>query len=391
MRPAEGSACHSQDHRRAERVARAALSRLSEPGDPRMTGLTTELGGLELHRLLSAGRDPHSGLLDDVALRLAETDGVAELARAERLGVRLVIPGDDEWPAQLGDLAGVDPLQDRGGTPIGLWVRGPLRLDTLGESVAVVGSRSSTTYGDAVAGEIAAVTSRAGTVVVSGGAFGIDQAAHRGAIAMDRPTVAVLACGADRAYPAAHRGLLDHIATTGAVVSEAPIGCAPLRVRFLARNRLIAALTRGTVVVEAAVRSGALNTTNWAGRLHRVVLGVPGPVTSASSGGVHHLIRTGAATLVSGGREVLEAIGVSGQYLLEEPRGPVRSRDQLSPRHLQVLDAVPVSRGASSDSVARTAGMALLEVRSRLSYLEERGLTERTEEGWRLAALALRD
>ena len=391
MRPGEGSASHEPDPRREERVARAALSRLSEPGDPRMTELTAELGGVELHRLLSVGRDPRSGLLDDVALRLAETDGVAELARAERLGVRLVIPGDAEWPTQLDDLAGVEPLQERGGTPIGLWVRGPLRLDTLGESVAVVGSRSSTTYGDAVAGEIAAVTSRAGTVVVSGGAFGIDQAAHRGAIAMDRPTVAVLACGADRAYPAAHRGLLDHIATTGAVVSEAPIGCAPLRVRFLARNRLIAALTRGTVVVEAAVRSGALNTTNWAGRLHRVVLGVPGPVTSASSGGVHHLIRTGAATLVSGGREVLEAIGVSGQYLLEEPRGPTRSRDQLSPRHLQVLDAVPVSRGASSDSVARTAGMALLEVRSRLSYLEERGLTERTEEGWRLAALALRD
>ncbi len=386
-----GEAARGPDPRREERVARAALSRLAEPGDPRMTRLTTELGGVELFRLLSTGRNPHDGLLDDVALRLAETDGAGELARAERLGVRLVIPGDDEWPPQLDDLAAVEPIQERGGTPIGLWVRGPLTLDRLEGSVAVVGSRSSTSYGDSVSGQIGAVAARAGCVVVSGGAFGIDQAAHRGAISMGAPTVAVLACGADRAYPSAHRALLDHIATTGAVVSESPIGCAPLRIRFLARNRLIAALTRGTVVVEAAVRSGALNTSNWANRLHRVVLGVPGPVTSAPSGGVHHLIRTGAATLVQGGHEVLEAIGASGQHLLEEPRGPTRSRDSLSSRHRQVLDAVPVSQGASSDSVARTAGMALLEVSTRLAYLEERGLTERTEEGWRLAALALRD
>ncbi len=327
-------------------------------------------------------------MLDNVRARLETTDAERELEHALRLGIRFVIPGDAEWPAQLEGLAAAGELHERGGVPVGLWVKGPLRLDQLMGSVAVVGSRSSTSYGDSVAGEIGAVVARSGACVVSGAAFGIDQAAHRGAIAMDGPTVAVLACGADRVYPAAHASLIDHIAATGAVVSEAAPGCAPQRVRFLARNRLIAALTRGTVVAEAAIRSGALNTANWANRLNRVVLGVPGPVTSATSAGVHQLIRTGAAGLVTGGAEVLEAVGSSGEHLLEEPRAPDTARDRLSIRHQQVLDAVPVSRGASSASVARTAGLGLMEVTRALAHLEARGLAERSDDGWRLAALA---
>ncbi len=141
-------------------------------------------------------------------------------------------------------------------------------------------------------------------------------------------------------------------------------------------------------IVEAAIRSGALNTANWANRLNRVVLGVPGPVTSATSAGVHHLIRTGAAGLVTNGAEVLEAVGSSGEHLLEDPREPAKSRDRLSIRHQQVLDAVPVSRGASSASVARTAGLGVVEVRRALAYLEQRGLVEQSDDGWRLAALA---
>ena len=371
----------------AERLARAALSRLSEPGDPRFTELTTELGAVELHERLLAQRDVND-LLADVALRLASAEPQRELDRAARLGIRFVIPGDAEWPDQVGDLAGAGELHERGGAPIGLWVKGPLRLDQLAGSVAVVGSRSSTTYGDSAAGEIGAMVARSGAAVISGAAFGIDQAAHRGAIAMDRPTVAVLACGADKVYPEAHTALIRHIAATGAVVSEAALGCAPQRVRFLARNRLIAALARGTVIVEAANRSGALNTANWANRLHRVVLGVPGPVTSATSAGVHHLIRTGGAGLVTNGAEVLEAIGAAGDHLLEDPRGPATARDRLSTRQQQVLDAVPVSRGAGSDSVARTAGLGLVEVRRALTHLEQRGLVERSDDGWRLAALA---
>ena len=154
-----------------------------------------------------------------------------------RLGIRFVIPSDPEWPHQVEHLAIAGQLHDRGGPPIGLWVKGPLRLDQLSRSVAVVGSRSATTYGEQVAREMGAVLVRHEAPVVSGAAFGIDQAAHRGAIAMDGPTVAVLACGADRAYPTAHQSLIDHIARHGAVVSEAPPGCAPTRIRFLACNR----------------------------------------------------------------------------------------------------------------------------------------------------------
>jgi DNA processing protein len=200
--------------------------------------------------------------------------------------------------------------------------------------------------------------------------------------------VAVLACGVDRAYPVAHRGLLDHLAAQGAVVSELAPGCAPTRLRFLARNRLIAALTRGTVVVEAALRSGALNTANWAGRLNRPLLGVPGPVTSAPSQGVHQLIRSGAATLVTSGEEVLELVGAAGEHLVAVPQGPGRPRDRLSLRSQQVLDAVPVASAARADSIARTAGLGLVEVRSTLVRLRAHGLVEETGNGWRLAGLA---
>ena len=347
-----------------DRTARVALAAIAEPGDPRLAGLVAELGAEELHRHLVAERDP-GGLRTDLAARLAAID-----------------------PVQLDDLSRAGQVQNRGGTPLGLWVRGPLRLDRLTGSVAVVGSRSATTYGADTAAEIAAAVGRAGRCVVSGAAFGIDQAGHRGALAGGGATLAVLACGADRTYPAAHRQLLDHLAAEGAIVSEAPPGWAPTRVRFLARNRLIAALSTGTVVVEAAVRSGALNTANWASRLNRALLGVPGPVTSAPSQGVHQLIRAGAATLVTSGREVLEAVGAAGEHLVEPPRGRERPRDRLTTRQQQVLDAVPVAHGVRADSIARTAGIGLVEVRGALAKLEQAGLIEQDEGGWRLAALA---
>ncbi|WP_435744669.1 DNA-processing protein DprA [Nocardioides sp. SYSU DS0663] len=372
-----------------ERLARVALGRLGEPGDPRIGGLVAELGATLLHERLLAELDL-AGLRSDLALRLDETDPVRDLEVAERLGIRFVIPGDDEWPEQVDDLGRAGQVQGRGGPPLGLWVRGPLPLDALGASVAVVGSRSATTYGAEVAATLSATLAAASAPVVSGAAFGIDQAAHRGALAADGPTVAVLACGVDRAYPAAHRNLLQHLAAEGAVVSELAPGSAPTRLRFLARNRVIAALTRGTVVVEAAVRSGALNTANWAARLNRAVMGVPGPVTSAPSQGVHQLVRTGAATLVTSGEEVLELVGEVGEHLLPRPQGPERARDRLTLRHQQVLDAVPVATGARADSIARTAGLALLDVRSSLDRLRDLGLVEQGDTGWRLAALALR-
>ncbi len=371
----------------ADRLARVALSRLTEPGDTRVAGLVAELGAVALHEALAEERDL-GGMLTDVAARLDAMDPARDLDRAQRLGLRFVVPGDDEWPAQVEDLRVAEPVQQRGGPPLGLWVKGPLRLDEVAQSVAVVGSRSATSYGGDVAAEIGAVLARAGTCVVSGAAFGIDQAAHRGALAVRGPSVAVLACGVDRAYPAAHKSLLDHLAGTGAVVSELPPGSAPTRLRFLARNRVIAALARGTVVVEAAVRSGALNTANWASRLHRPLMGVPGPVTSAPSQGVHQLIRSGAAALVTSGEEVLELVGVSGEHLTEAPRGRTRSRDRLSLRHQQVLDAVPVASPAGVDSIARTSGIGLVEVRSALTRLLGLGLVEEGPGGWRLGEQA---
>ncbi|WP_316932063.1 DNA-processing protein DprA [Nocardioides marmotae] len=373
-----------------DRLARVALSRLGEPGDPRFAVFTAQMGAVAFHDALLHERDPGSGVLTDVATRLGSMDPARDLELAAKLGIRFVVPGDPEWPRQLEDLAAGGEVQGRGGPPLGLWAKGPLRLDRLLGSLAVVGSRSATTYGADVAAAIGAGVARAGVPVVSGAAFGIDQAAHRGALAVDGATVAVLACGVDRAYPAAHRSLLDHLAGHGLVVSELPPGSAPTRLRFLARNRLIAALTRGTVVVEAAARSGALNTANWAGRLNRVVMGVPGPVTSAPSQGVHQLVRTGAATLVTSPEDVLELVGVSGVHLVEEPRGPERPRDRLSLRHQQVLDAVPVGQPVHADSISRTAGLSLSDTGNALVRLRALGLVDADGDGWRLAALAHR-
>ncbi len=365
-----------------DRLARVALGELGEPGDPRMASLVAQLGAVTVHTHLVAERDPGSGLLSDVATRLSATDPERDLDRAVRMGIRFVIPGDEEWPPRLDDLMSAGLLHGRGGPPLGLWVKGPMRLDELGDSAAVVGSRSATSHGLTTASEIAARLGRAGLVVVSGAAFGVDYAAHRGALAARGRTVAILACGVDRTYPEAHRALLEHLGETMAVVSEAPPGRAPIRSRFLSRNRLIAALTRGTVVVEAAIRSGALNTATWATRLHRPLMGVPGPVHAAQSEGVHQLLRQGAATLVTNGDEVLELLSPSGQHLVKPRRARSRRRDDLPPRDRDVLEAVPVRSPAAVDSIARTAGVALLDTLGALKRLERAGFVRQRSGGW---------
>lgn len=368
-----------------DRAARAALSRLGEPGDLRLARLVGELGAVSLYRLLADERGL-DGVYSDVAARLRALDPERDLDEARRRGIRFVCPGDAEWPTILDDLDTAEPVQGRGGVPVGLWVKGPLSLrEVTSCAAAVVGSRSATTYGAQVAGDLAAALAAHQVCVVSGAAFGIDQAGHRGALAARGPTVAVLACGVDRAYPSAHKNLLDYIADVGLLVSELPPGCAPTKLRFLSRNRVIAALARGTVVVEAAVRSGALNTANWCTRLNRPLMGVPGPVTSAPSEGVHELIRRGEATLVTRGTDVLELLAPAGSFLAPPPRAPVTAGDRLTDRERQVLDAVPVRAPAGTDSIARTAGMAVAEVTATLSRLGSQGLVEGGEGRWRLA------
>jgi len=368
----------------SERVARAALSRLAEPGDVRLATLVGKLGANKVFELLRAEEDV-AGVYTDVATRLRGLEPERELADAATRGIRFICPEDDEWPASVDDLNQAEPVQSRGGAPLGLWARGPLQLnEACMRSASVVGSRSATTYGAGVASDIAAHLAEAGVSVVSGAAFGIDQAAHRGALAMKGPTIAVLACGVDRVYPSAHKNLLDYIADVGLILSELPPGCSPTRLRFLSRNRVIAALTQGTVVVEAAARSGALNTANWATRLNRVLMGVPGPVTSAPSEGVHELIRTRDASLVTRGADVMELLSPIGVRMSEPRRGEQRARDALQEREQQVLEAVPLACSVAPESIARAAGLSVAEVTVNLMSLKRLGFVEESSGGWRV-------
>jgi DNA processing protein len=365
-----------------ERLARVTLNAVGEPGSVRLISLAGKLGPVDLVEQLGDDSTPEGA---DVRQRLATTDPHAVLHEAAAAGLRFVVPGDEEWPASLDDLQHGPALHERGGVPLGLWLKGPLRLaEAVERSVAVVGSRSATSYGTQLAGDLAAGLAAAGHTVVSGAAIGIDQAGHRGAVALGGPTVAVLACGADRAYPLAHERLIDHIAETGLVVSETAVGGAPMRVRFLARNRLIAALTRGTVVVEAAIRSGALNTASWAAGLGRIVMGVPGPVTSAPSQGVHELIRSRGALLVTRAEDVLEAVAPAGDQLLLELRAPTQPRDRLSAADRQVLDAVPLVRAAPLERIARSAGVSVTRTSDALERLRAARLVVGIGGQWRL-------
>ena len=277
-----------------DRLARVTLSRTIEPGDLRITGLVSELGAAKVLGYLEAAADLESHWGFALAQELGRVDPAQVLEQAAARGIRFIVPGDAEWPTQLGALRNTGTLHERGGEPVGLWVRGAHDLRQLaGNSVAVVGSRAATSYGAEQATELSRDLATMGHTVVSGLVYGVDQAAHRGGLVAGGPTIAVMPCGVDRPYPAAHGQLLEAIAQRGLVVAEAPPGAAPTRTRFLARNRIVAGLSEGTVVVEGAIRSGALNTAQWTDALHRPVMGVPGPVTSAASVGVNQLIRLG--------------------------------------------------------------------------------------------------
>jgi len=295
----------------AVRAARAWLSRAVEPGHAGLHRLVDRYGPVEARRLLQAAPVP-----DDVARQAAGWRGVdrsaEDLATAARLGVRLVIPEDDEWPvasvkAMEGAVArGVSDLAP----PLALWVRGSQRVDeAMARAVAIVGARDATPYGVRVTADLASGLAEWGWTVVSGGAYGIDGAAHRGALAVGGTTTAVLACGLLSPYPAGHAALFDRIAAAGLLVSEWPPDCAPQRHGFCIRNRLIAALSSGTVVVEAGVRSGTTSTVRRALELGRAVMAVPGPVTSAQSAGCHRLLQQGDVQLATGVQDVLESLG----------------------------------------------------------------------------------
>ena len=397
-------------------LARAAWSRLVEPGDVVAGTLVSYLGPAEaLAWLVDAVRDPARALRGSAleplgtevagdrlmeavarwAPRLDRLDPRRELRVLDRFGGVLLVPDDPRWPARLSDLGPEEPFA--------LWVRGEPDLAALAErSVALVGARASSAYGEHVAADMAAGLADRGFTVVSGGAYGVDAAAHRGAVAGGAPTVAVLAGGVDRFYPPGNQDLLRRLADgAGAVVSEVPPGSAPFRQRFLARNRLIAAASCATVVVEAAWRSGALSTARHAARLLRPLGAVPGPVTSATSTGCHLLLRDGAAVCVTDAAEVAElagpfdaaaappsvdpgsgvSAGRGGARAPREGRRPAEV-DALGERPRQVWDALPARSSAALDSLARAAGLSAAETLAGLGSLEQAGLVGQEGGRW---------
>jgi len=387
------------------RVALAGLLRVCEPPSGALARFVGAQGPVAAWQAVLSRRAPRA-VLSATAARVDGTDPAvlvgrarADLAAATRVGARLIGPDDAEWPtAVVSSFAGAVERGVRGaGPPMALYVRGRPLAGLPDRAVTVVGSRASSPYGTRVAGELAYEVARAGLVVVSGAAFGIDTAAHRSALQVVRSsagtgravTVAVLACGIDRAYPEANRGLLEVIARHGSVVSEYPPGTVPARHRFLVRNRLIAAFGAGTVVVEAGRRSGTLSTAAAAEQLGRSVMAVPGPVTSAMSVGCHLLLADRFAQLVTGADDVLAVLGQSGRPTVgagdgaapgEDPRHPT---DGLEPETARVYDAFPTRGWCSVQDLVVEAGLPVAAVMGSLAVLQLHGLADQDGPLWR--------
>jgi DNA processing protein len=386
----------------AERRARMVLSAVVEPGDADACRLVREHSASELLAKLrsrgatagsTSGLSPSSSSSSSKVAtwvqRAAAADDDAVPRAAAAVSARYVCPGDDEWEPALDDLARLEdePGDRRGGAPFGLWLRGGGSLSALSRRcVAIVGARRSTPYGEHVASGLAFDAASHGFAVVSGGAYGIDAAAHRAVLSCGGPTLAVLAGGVDNLYPTGNGALLGEVAVRGLLVSEAPPGCVPSRSRFLVRNRLIAALSRGTVVVEAALRSGALNTARWALDLGRGVMGVPGPVTSRTSAGVHELLRQPGTLLVTDALEMIEHVSPAGVGLAPRKSGRLRPVDSIEGVSRRVLDAMPKLAGAPAESIALDAGVRPGEVGRHLARLRDAGLVTESADGWALAA-----
>jgi DNA processing protein len=364
----------SESGQESERLARIALSHL-EP-HRRLAAAIKAYGAVEVVRSLKQGQgDPRD--VARSAARWAHVDAPRLLDAVRTSGGDFLIPGELRWPSSLDDL----PAESR---PFGLWVRGAVELRlALLQSVAVVGSRASTPYGERISLSWSGELAHRGWTIVSGGAVGIDAAAHRGALAVEGTTIAVLACGIDVSYPRSHDSLFASIIEHGLLVSEVPPGEPPARFRFLERNRLIAALTRGTLVVEASLRSGALSTAARARSMGRVVMGVPGPVTSGASSGVHEALRDGAQ-LVTSVDDVLELVGPLDAD--REPRhGASDPRDDLDAPTRDVLDSFPSRQARSLQQVVSRTGLDAVRTLSALGRLESLGLIQSGDGVWRLS------
>ena len=359
----------------AHRAACIQLAHAVEPADARVGRLVESVGEAEASDVLRESNQV-------IATRINATNVDEVESRCERLGIRIVVRDDPEWPRQLDDLGHARPFA--------LWVQGAahLRLACV-RSAAIVGARAATAYGLAVARDWSAELANEHITIVSGAAFGIDAAAHRGALAVDGLTIAVLASGADVIYPRAHEQLIARIADEGLVISESPLGEPARRQRFLTRNRVIAALTQATVVVEAALRSGTTATANSAARLNRHVLAVPGPVTSMMSAGCHHLVREGGAILAGASADVLECLLPADQALAlsvkrsRETREAVAvAADSLTAAQARVRDLLPASGVMTVDDLRLASGLGVPTLLSALGALSSGGYVQAQGSGW---------
>lgn len=363
----------------------AYLSRVAEPPCPELANLVADVGPVE------AAQKVRRGQVADSLRRKTDARREYDCAQADievlaRMGGRLVTACDDEWPLlNFMNFDGIDhSRRPQGHRPLVLWAVGPAGMDeVVDRSAAIVGTRAATAYGEHVTADLAAGLAMRDVAVVSGGAYGIDGTAHRAALAGDGVTVAVVAGGVDVPYPAGHAALLGRIRAHGLVLSEYPPGARPTRTRFLTRNRLVAALSGATVVVEAGARSGAANTAAWARALGRSVCAVPGPVTSAASVGCHRLLRDGEATLVSRAEEVVELVGRMGELPSIEV-GPASPLDGLSDTERRIYDALPKRGARSADEVAVAAGIPAYEVVGPLAMLEVAGLVVHERGRWKI-------
>ncbi|BBX17438.1 DNA-protecting protein DprA [Mycolicibacterium duvalii] len=371
----------------AERRAWAYLSRVCEPPNPRLAALVHAEGPVAAAQRIRA-RDVDGELARATEARHEIDSADADLDVLDRLGGRLLTPGDDEWPHLALASFARPALAERpyGHPPLVLWAVGPSHLaDVTARAAALVGTRAASAYGEHVTSEFAAGLVERDVAVISGGAYGIDGAAHRTALACDGETVAVLAAGIDVPYPSGHSALLHRIGRSGLVLTEYPPGMRPSRRQFLARNRLVAALSGATVVLEAGVRSGAANTAAWARALGRQVCAVPGPVTSASSAGCHIMIANHTAWLVTRAAEVVEAVGRIGE-LAPEPDRPTTSLDDLDDTELTVYEALPRRGARTVGEIAVRAGLPVSEVLGPLAMLDLRGLVSQEDGNWKLVA-----
>ena len=311
----------------------------------------------------------------------------AEAHMAATCGAWLVTPADPLWPPQLNDLG-----PDR---PYGLWCRGDSRhlLDLASApSVALVGSRDPSIYGTEATTHLAAELARRGYTVISGGAMGIDIAAHRAALTQqgsDLPTIAFMAGGLDRLYPAQNSDALNMIVDRGLIMSEVSVGNTPTRWRFLERNRLIAALARHTIVVEARWRSGALNTARHAMEIGRTLWAVPGQINSPNSVGTNRLLRDGLAQTLTEATDILEYDAAAGFELGTEHESEwdqaasSSALDELTERQGRVWDDLSPRSYRGVDEIAAALGLSARDVMADLFHLGRCGLAESSGTSWR--------